>query len=98
MKLFCVSSARRKAVWGPKRTLAALFVATLGLVPNASADNRHPSQPPHNPAGRPGANVKSYRLDNELTRRAKGKNPGNTSQVIVRLQSGAQLQIAGGAL
>ena len=97
----CVSSIRRKAVWGPKRTLAALFLLILGLAPSTSAasgrngsrfhESRHIRQAPHEPAGRPGANVKSYKLDAELTRRAKGKNPGNTSPVIVRLQPGAQL-------
>jgi serine protease AprX len=76
----CTSSTgfRRKAVWGPKRTLAAVLMVVFGFAPAAIAQS--------NANGR----VKNYKLDDEVTRRANG-NPTQMSSVIVTLVPGAQL-------
>jgi serine protease AprX len=84
---------RRKAVWGPKRTLAALIVlcvAGLG-VSSADAKPQHTRQPAHKTAGAPGAFVKNYKLDDELSNRADRANQALTTRVIVTLNPGAKL-------
>ena len=75
-------SPRRKAVWGPKRTLAILSTLALmvfGLAPNAlAAGSSHKvsqKKAHHQVArkakpGRPNSSVKAYKLDNEMTRRS----------------------------
>ena len=67
---------RRKAVWGPKRTLAAAVFVVLGLVANAAAA---PKTAPHG------------KLDRELTYRADHLPATAATPVIVTLQPGAQL-------
>jgi serine protease AprX len=93
---------RSKAVWGPKRTLVALLLITFGLSTSAIASgdkkqdatghiDKHHSRPaPKAKPGLPSANVKNYKLDDEITRR-RDSNPNHTSQVIVTLVPGAQL-------
>jgi serine protease AprX len=95
---------QRKAVWGPKRTLVALVCIAVGLSTSAMAagrkgsnqsnpdqPDRHHSRPaPKAKPGVPSANVRSYKLDDEITRR-RDSNPVQTSRVIVTLAPGAQL-------
>src|SRR4051812_36252910 len=83
-------SIRRKAVWGPKRTVSAFLVAMTCMAPNFAAAKTHSHEAPHKKAGVPGSAAKSYKLDDELTRRSTG-NGSNTTRVIVTLVSGAQL-------
>ncbi|HEY6211131.1 MAG TPA: S8 family peptidase, partial [Vicinamibacterales bacterium] len=88
-----IDSQRRKAVWGPKRSLA--FAATValvaGLASNALAAG--PQRPPAAKAvpGAPGSSVKPYKLDKALTDRAAHGNPIGVSTVIVRLVPGGKL-------
>src|SRR3954452_2585462 len=106
MTLFPTTApVRRKAVWGPKRTLAALLVAGFGLGlattasaaasahgPNASGkESRHHREAPHKRPGAPGFNVKNYKMDDEVTKRADRGNPLHTTSVIVTLVPGAKL-------
>jgi serine protease AprX len=84
-----LTGVRRKAVWGPKRTLAALMLLTLGIAPGALAQT-HSRPAPTAPAGAPSARVKNYKLDGEVTRRKNG-NPQQISSVIVTLVAGAEL-------
>ena len=99
-----VAPVRRKAVWGPKRTVAALLVAGfgLGLATTASAagphgfkssgkESRHHRQAPHKRPGAPGFNVKNYKMDDEVTKRSARGNPLRTTSVIVTLVPGAKL-------
>jgi serine protease AprX len=79
---------RRKAVWGPNATLAALvlvFGATAAAAgPKASHDatasRKHTST----------RHIKKYKLDDEVRRRSIA-SPDGTSSVIVTLAPGAQL-------
>src|SRR5579872_6289143 len=90
---------RRKAVWGPKRTLgiAAAFVLSIGFAPGAQAAGhvqpkpRHAHAGPKAKAGKPNSLVKKYKLDGELTKRSGGKNTTATTRVIVELVKGATL-------
>src|SRR5438552_2684456 len=97
-------AVQRKAVWGPKRTLVALVLIAFGL-PNsaiAAGNNRssqndadEPQSRHFRPAskakpGEPSANVKDYKLDDEITRR-RDSNPLHTTRVIVTLVPGAEL-------
>jgi serine protease AprX len=91
--------ARRKAVWGPKRTAVAAALAILGLATSALAANpKHRVQgssrhfrkaATHSPAT-PGGNVSGYKVDRELTRR-KNQKPQERTKVIVTLVPGAEL-------
>ena len=93
---------RRKAVWGPKSTLAALMLVVLGLSPDAmAAGRRHDQQNKANTKHRdgegkrakpaaPNSQVKRYKADDEVSQRKNG-NPLRTSRVIVTLVPGAQL-------
>jgi len=90
-----IRQTRRKAVWGPKRTLAlgalALFCVTgLGVSP-AAAKPQHQQQGPKKAPGAPGALVKNYKLDNELSDRADKGNASQTTRVIVELNPGVKL-------
>jgi len=90
MLLQSLTKARRKAVWGPKRTLAAAFTLIIGLSASAFAEGRHERTAPHATPGVPGRAAKTYKLDAEVTRRAKGNALGMSS-VIVTLVPGATL-------
>src|SRR5437868_14804216 len=96
MTLFhVVATTRRKAVWGPGRTLAAIVAALcLGFAPDALAAGRHTRPARKAAAGRPNGYATNYKIDGELTQRSN--NPVNTltnhkSKVIVELQRGATL-------
>jgi serine protease AprX len=88
-----IRQTRRKAVWGPKRTLAALAVLCVtGLgVSSADAKPNHTSQPAKKTAGAPGGLVKNYKLDGELSDRSDRGNQALTTRVIVTLNPGAKL-------
>src|SRR4051812_16898413 len=88
---------RRKAVWGPKRLLIAGALVLAGLPGTAAAargtssgPSRHNRPAPKATPGEPSNRVRNYRVDDEVTKRAKG-NPLLTSRVIVTLTPGAQL-------
>jgi serine protease AprX len=85
------SPVRRKAVWGPKRTVSALFVALALLVPNFAVAKTHSHEAKHKNPGVPSSLAKSYKLDDELSRRSKDRNGSNVTRVIVTLVPGAQL-------
>ena len=84
---------RRKAVWGPKATLAALLAAAMALAPDVMAKeaNRHANQGKKAKPGAPSSSVKYSRFDEEVVRRMKGKQDDKTTKIIVRLMPGAQL-------
>ncbi|MGB7217212.1 MAG: S8 family peptidase, partial [Vicinamibacterales bacterium] len=94
---------RRKAVWGPKRSLAvsSFIISCLlfGLPLNATAAGRHTKQAPKVKPGAASALVQnrertratSQRLDDELSRRVRSGRVQETVSLIVTLQPGAQL-------
>src|SRR5207244_8366722 len=84
---------RQKAVWGPKRMLAAVALVIFGFSTNSMAAGQHNQPAAHAKPGVPGAQGKNYKLDDELTRRAISGNPLSTTSVIVELMPGAQLPI-----
>ena len=91
-----VRAVRKKAVWGPRRVVAALTILTLALT--ASTASAGPRQGRDNDrrsdrgGGKqhPSARARQYRLDPEVERRRDG-NPLKTSSVIVTLAPGATL-------
>ncbi|HJZ77819.1 MAG TPA: S8 family peptidase [Vicinamibacterales bacterium] len=93
MKNVWIRQTRRKAVWGPKRTLAVLAVLCVtGLVTTpAEAKPKHDHQPGTKTAGMPGGFVKNYKLDDTLTEHANQGNGLLTTRVIVQLNPGATL-------
>ena len=87
-----IRQVRRKAVWGPKRTVGALCLLLVGGLLASPADAKtHSRQAPHKPAGAPGAFVKNYKIDDALTEQAEHGNPNLTTRVIVTLVPGATL-------
>src|SRR5262249_22188268 len=91
MNLYWYVPKRRKAVWGPKRTLSVLAVLVTCLAPHAASAKTHQSDAPKKHAGVPGSAAKGYKLDRELTDRASHGNSGLTTRVIVTLVPGATL-------
>jgi serine protease AprX len=85
------SFCRRKAVWGPKRTLVALFLSLICLAPNTAVAKPHSQQGAKKKAGMPGSEVKDYKLDGELEQRSNGRNSLETTRVIVTFVPGAKL-------
>ncbi len=86
---------RRKAVWGPKRTLAALAVALVALGSDALAANGSLPRAAKAHAGRPNSNATSYKLDGELSKRSNGALGSLLkTRVIVELVPGAKLPLA----
>jgi serine protease AprX len=59
-------SIRRKAVWGPKATLAAFLIAAIAIAPDVMANS----------------SVKNYKLDDELTRRSTGNPSHMTGVIV----------------
>ncbi len=91
MTIFSSGTSRKKAVWGPKRTLAALALAVFACAPNAMAEGRHVRNAKHARPGVPGQHVKTYKVDDELSRRSAKGNSTHLSKVIVTLVPGATL-------
>src|SRR5580765_7332935 len=85
------STHRKKAVWGPKRTVSALLMAFACMAPNFAAAKTHSHEAAHKTAGVPGSAAKPYKLDDELTRRSNDRNGSKTTRVIVTLVPGAKL-------
>ena len=56
-----------------------------------AAPKDHTSQAETDTPGVPGAHVKQYKLDDELSRRSDDRNPRHTTRVIVTLAPGAKL-------
>jgi serine protease AprX len=81
---------RGKAVWGPKRTLAAAFLCLVALVPNAMAAGHNSRNVTKGKAGKPNSRVQRSGLDNELSDRAD-KRPTGTTRVIVTFKPGAAM-------
>jgi serine protease AprX len=88
MKPLCVPRIRHKAVWGSGRTLAAVALLVLSVAtPSWAAPGNGKKATP----GVPSSRVKNYKLDDEITRRAKNGNPLETTSAIVTLNTGAKL-------
>jgi serine protease AprX len=87
----CLNPVRRKAVWGPKRLASALLVTLACAAPNTAAAAQHYQEGARKKAGVPSESVKDYKLDDELSERAKDRNPTKTTRVIVTLAPGATL-------
>ncbi len=90
---------RRKAVWGPKATLAAFLAAAMAFAPDVTAKeanrhsnrgNRHGAQGRKAKPGAPNSFVKHERFDRDVTERMKGRSDDRI-RVIVSLVSGAEL-------
>jgi serine protease AprX len=79
---------------GPKRTLAAVTISALAMSAHSYAEGAHRDPVAHVRAGQVNSNVKSYTLDNELTRRAERADPSQTTRVVVEWQRGATLPAA----
>ena len=77
--------SRRKAVWGPKRTLAAFVLIAVGVASSAFAEGHHNRAARQAQAGQPNSHVRNYKIDGELTRRAGTALPNHKSKVIVEL-------------
>jgi serine protease AprX len=89
MNLVFCDRIRRKAVWGPQRTLAAALVASVAFASPAIAGDAHASK--NTRWGGPNNFVKHYKLDDELESRAKAadKRRGlETTPVIVEFEPG----------
>src|SRR5713226_9118439 len=85
-------TSRRKAVWGPKRTIAAVALILFGLVPNATTQGQGQHRQGRKAQdGGPNSNGQDYRIDKELTSRAENRSGNHKSQVIVELQPGEKL-------
>jgi serine protease AprX len=84
---------RRKAVWGPKRTLAVAAILVCGLATNALAAGPHSHRARKARPGQPNAAAVSrhQKLDKELSFRADHRAALSTTKVIVTLKPGAQL-------
>ena len=93
MNLFVHSRVRRKAVWGTRAVGLSLLLMLPGgaTAVAASPAKHHTRQAQKAKPGVPGANVKAYKLDDELSRRSNDANPRNTTRVIVTLAPGATL-------
>src|SRR5262249_61799696 len=88
----CVGLYRRKAVWGPKRTLAAAAMLLLAIAPtSALAKGEHSVAANRSQPGRPNSQVEEYKLDHELRQRANAGTGRHTTRVIVELVPGAAL-------
>lgn len=90
---------RQKAVWSAKRVLGALALIAVALAPSAEAAGRQrrASSSRHTDTANVrarrdlfGAQVRHYKLDDEVRRR-RDRNPQERTRVIVTLLPGAQL-------
>jgi len=88
-----IRTARRKAVWGPKRVGIAAALAVFAMVASPAFAGGQSSGAASVLPGQPNSNVRGYRLDGELTRRANLRNVSITP-VIVEWQPGASVPAA----
>src|SRR5262245_14114793 len=92
MSRLSLSASRRKAVWGPKRTLLSALLVMFAAAPGMALANGHHSQQGKKArAGRPNSFVRNYRMDDEINRRSSDRNVLHTTKVIVTLVPGAEL-------
>jgi hypothetical protein len=94
MKPLCLpESARRKAVWGPRRTFAAALVALLAFAPIAIAAPRNDRQAVRaGKPGKPNSNAVPKKMDETLTKRSKGLlSQLGTSKVVVTFKPGFRI-------
>src|SRR4029077_9860932 len=91
MKRLCVPRTRQKAVWGSGRTLAAVALLVISVATPTWAASGQTTPGKKAVPGVPSSRVKNYKLDDEITRRAKNGNPLETTTAIVTLNAGAQL-------
>ena len=95
--VFTQTTTRRKAVWGPKRTLMAMALAALAYPLSASAAPQppKPSHFTHPPIVKPGhesSRVDGSTLDSFLkAKKTTNKNSKETVDVIVTLKPGQDL-------
>ena len=89
-----IQALRRKAVWGPKRTVLALLITSACLAPTLAFAKPHSAEGAAKKAGAPSSRVKNYTIDDELVRRSGDRNKNNTTRVIVTLVPGATLPAA----
>ena len=82
---------RRKAVWGPKRTVLALLLILACMAPTLAFAKPHYREGTRKKAGAPSSRVRNYKVDDELSRRSAGRNQNSTTRVIVTLVDGAKL-------
>jgi serine protease AprX len=87
----CLNPVRRKAVWGPKRIASVALLALACLAPNPADANQHSREGAKKKPGVQNRSVRNYKLDDELDRRAKGRDDRSTTRVIVTLVPGAKL-------
>ena len=96
-RISTTGSPRRKAVWGPKRSLAVsslvISLFCLGLSANALAAGRQGRRGPQAKPGQASAQVRNYKFDDEVTRRINRRRPFETANLIVTLQPGAELPV-----
>jgi serine protease AprX len=83
-----LTTPRRKIVWSLKRTSAALALFVFGLAANGFAAG---AQSNGAVPGGPSSVARNYKLDDEVSARARRGNPLAVSSVIVTLVPGAQL-------
>ena len=92
ISLRSTSTPRRKAVWGPKRTVAALAVTMVALGSNAFAAGANLPRVAKAHAGQPNSNARSYKLDGELSKRSNNALGSLLkTRVIVELVPGAKV-------
>jgi serine protease AprX len=82
---------RSKVVWGFVFLALSFAVLTLFSTTVTAEPKQHNRQAARARPGVPGARVKAYRMDDELSRRAKSGNSRNITRVIVALVPGATL-------
>src|SRR3954466_11932617 len=89
------TKTRRKAVWGPNRTLtlALALIVAFAVTGYAAGANGHSGNATKARDGRPNSLAKAYKIDSELTTRSHSNGQSKT-RVIVELQPGAQLPAA----
>ena len=85
------NSVKRKAVWGARRIVGLLVLLFFGIAFSVEAGGASKRQVTKARPGVPSSRVKAYKLDGELTKRAKQGNPNLTSSVIVILVPGADV-------
>jgi serine protease AprX len=93
MNLSVHPKVRKKAVWGTRAIALSLLLMLPGTATSVAAapEKHHTRQGQKAKPGVPGARVKAYKLDDELSRRSGDTNPRNTTRVIVTLVPGATL-------
>jgi len=85
------NSVRWKAVWGPRRTLAALFLLLIWLAPTTAAAKPHRYNPQRKHAGAPGHFARDYKVDGDLQDRIDHGSRFDTVRVIAEFDPNVKL-------